>query len=174
MKKFNTIFETLIGSTAFIAGFFIFAMIFIEMFEVAGRFLFGKPLAWSVEVIEYMLFLIPFLATTWLLKEKGHITVSLIYERLNPGIQIYCDLLASGIGIIISMIIICYSLESSLECYIDKVKVVKTLAAPKYVFLLFIFFGYLLLSIEFMKQFWSTLKKLYLDKQKIKNIQEKN
>ncbi len=106
MKKFNAIFDNLIDSLAFIAGFFIFAMMGIECYEVVSRYFFQRPTVWSVEFCEYMLFLLAFLGTTWVLKKKAHINVTILVERLKPRTQIYCNLFSSFMGILISLIIL--------------------------------------------------------------------
>lgn len=71
MRKFNAVFDHLIDALAFIAGFFIFAMMWIECYEIVARYFLNRPTVWGVEFCEYMLFLLAFLGTTWVLKKKG-------------------------------------------------------------------------------------------------------
>jgi len=59
------------------------------------------------------------------------------------------------VGIVISLIIFWFSLKTSYENYVVGVKVVKTYALPKWIFLSFISLGYLLLSVEFIRQSWN-------------------
>ena len=162
MKKFNVIFDNLINSLAFIAGSFIFIMMGIECYEIVSRYFFNRPTVWSVEFCEYMLFLLAFLGTTWVLKKKAHINVTILVERLRPRNQTYCNLFASFMGIMISLIILWFSLKTSIENYVVGVKVVKTYALPKWIFLSFISLGYLLLLIEFIRQFSRHLRSLVL------------
>jgi len=164
MKKFNVIFDHLINSLAFIAGSFIFAMMGIECYEIVSRYFFHRPTVWSVEFCEYMLFLLAFLGTTWVLKKRAHISVNILVERLKPRARTYCHLSASFMGILISLIIFWFSLKTSLENYVVGVKVIKTYALPKWIFLSFISFGYLLLLIEFVRQFSNYLRSLVLKK----------
>ena len=164
MKKINALFDRLIDAMAVIAGFFIICMMFMECYEIASRYFFQRPTIWSVEFCEYMLFLLAFLGTTWVLRKRAHISVTILLERLKPRTQIYCNLFSSFVGIIISLIIFWFSLKTSFENYVIGVKVVKTYAFPKWIFLSFISLGYLLLSIEFARQFSSHLKGLGLKK----------
>jgi TRAP-type C4-dicarboxylate transport system permease small subunit len=164
MKKFNVIFDHLINSLAFIAGSFIFIMMWIECYEIVARYFFNRPTVWSVEFCEYMLFLLAFLGTTWVLKKGAHISVTILVERLKPRAQTYCHLFASFVGILISLIILWFSLKTSFENYVVGVKIVKTYALPKWIFLSFISFGYLLLFIEFIRQFLDHLRSLVLKK----------
>ena len=164
MKKFNVIFDHLIDSLAFIAGSFIFIMMWIECYEIVARYFFQRPTVWSVEFCEYMLFLLAFLGTTWVLKKKAHINVTILVERLKPRPKTYCQLFSSFMGILVSLIILWFSLETSFENYVVGVKIVKTYALPKWIFLSFISFGYLLLFIEFIRQFSGHLRSLLLKK----------
>jgi C4-dicarboxylate transporter DctQ subunit len=153
MKRFNAIFDGLLNILAVIVGFFLIAMMFIECYEIVARYLLGRPTIWGVEACEYMLFFIAFLGAAWLLKKGGHISVPIVVERLRPRTQIYCHLLASLVGILIASIIFWFALRTSWENYIVGVRVVKTLSLPKWIFLSFIAFGYLLLFVEFIRQF---------------------
>ena len=164
MKKLNVIFDKLINSLAFIAGSFIFIMMWIECYEIVARYFFQRPTAWSVEFCEYMLFLLAFLGTTWVLKKRAHINVTILLELLRPRTQNYCNLFSSFMGILISLIILWFSLKTSVENYVVGVKIVKTYALPKWIFLSFISLGYLLLLIEFIRQFLGHLRSLVLKK----------
>jgi TRAP-type C4-dicarboxylate transport system permease small subunit len=165
MKKFNAFFDHLIDSLAFIAGFFIFAMMWIECYEVVARYFLNHPTIWGMEFCEYMLFLLAFLGTTWVLKKRAHISVTILVERLKPRTRTYCDLFASFMGILISFVILWFSLKTSLENYVTGVKIVKTYALPKWIFLSFISLGYLLLLIEFARQFSGHLRSLRVKKE---------
>ena len=164
MKKINAIFDGLTDTMAAIAGIFIICMMFIECYEIVSRYFFGRPTVWSVEFCEYMLFLLAFLGTTWVLRKRAHISVTILLERLKPRTQIYCNLFSSFMGIIISLIIFWFSLKTSFENYVVGVKIVKTYALPKWIFLSFISLGYLLLLIEFIRQFSSHIRRLELKK----------
>jgi hypothetical protein len=71
-------------------------------------------------------------------------------------------------GILISLIIFWFSLKTSVENYVVGVKIVKTYALPKWIFLSFISLGYLLLLIEFVRQFSGHLKSLRLKETEVK------
>jgi flagellar biosynthesis protein FlhB len=71
-------------------------------------------------------------------------------------------------GILISLIILWFSLKTSFENYVVGVKIVKTYALPKWIFLSFISLGYLLLLIEFIRQFSGHLRSLKVKKEEVK------
>lgn len=164
MKKFDAIFNRLTDTMAAIGGIFIICMMFMECYEVVSRYFFHRPTIWSVEICEYMLFILAFLGATWVLRKRAHISVTILLERLRPKTKIYCNLFSSFMGIIISLIIFWFSLKTSFENYVTGVNVVKTYAFPKWIFLSFICFGYLLLLVEFIRQFSGHLRGLELKK----------
>src|SRR5512136_1381615 len=109
MKKLNLLFDHLIDTLAVIAGAFIICMMFMECYEVVSRYFFRRPTIWSVEFCEYMLFILAFLGTTWVLRKRAHISVTIFLERLRPRTRIYCNLFSCLMGIIISLIIFWFS-----------------------------------------------------------------
>ena len=160
MKRWNVYFDGLINTLAAIAGVLIVVMTLIECYEVIARYFLRRPPIWGVEFCEYMLFLVGFLGTAWALREKSHISVTILLERMNPRNRAYCDLFASLLGIVISVIVFWYSVKTSWQCYVTDVKVVKTLSQPKWIFISFISLGYLLLLIEFIRQFSGHVRSL--------------
>jgi C4-dicarboxylate transporter, DctQ subunit len=155
MKRWSVFFDGLINTLAVIAGVLIIVMTLIECYEVIARYFLRRPPIWGVEFCEYM-----FLGATWALREKSHISVTIVRDRMNPRNRVRCDLFASLLGIAISVIIFWYSVKTSWQCYVTDVKVVKTLAQPKWIFISFISLGYLLLLIEFIRQFSGHVRSL--------------
>jgi len=162
MEKFNAVFDRLINIMFYIAGGLIVCQMLVELYEVIARYFLHRPLLWGVEFCEYTLFLIGFLGTTRVLKRGGHISVGIVLERLTPRTQTFFKLLASLVGIMVSLIIFWFSLKTTWENYLSGVTVVKTYSLQKWYFLSFIALGYLLMSIEFIRQFSGYLRNLGL------------
>ncbi|MBP1730019.1 MAG: dctM, partial [Deltaproteobacteria bacterium] len=90
---------------------------------------------------------------TWVLRNKSHISVTILVERLAPRAQAYANLFACFLGILISLVILWYGVKTTWDCCLTDVRVVKTYALPKWWFLSFIAVGYFLMLIEFVRQF---------------------
>ena len=61
----------------------IFAVLFLVfVIQVGMRFVFGKPLAWSDELIVVLYILIVFWSAATLLEEKDHVMLDLVYAML--------------------------------------------------------------------------------------------
>lgn len=61
------------------------------IFQVALRFIFNKPLTWSDELIVILYVFSMFWAGAFLLKEKDHVMLDLLYEHLPlQGKRMFC------------------------------------------------------------------------------------
>lgn len=151
-------FDRIIDFMAFVAGILLVAGVLIVCFEVIMRYFAHRPQIWTVEVCEYILFGIAFLGAPWLLKQGGHVSVDLVVEHLGSKNQGRLRLFSAVTGVIISAIICWFSLATAWDCYKSGVLVTKTLTVPKHYFLILIFLGYLLLLVEFTRQFLQHLR----------------
>jgi C4-dicarboxylate transporter DctQ subunit len=158
--KEKRVFDRIIDFCAFLAGILLAATVFIVCIEIFMRYFFKSPLIWMVEVCEYFLFGMAFFGAAWLLKKDGHVSVDLVVEHMGSTSRIYLSLFSMALGILISIIICLFSLMTAWDCYRSGVSVVKTFAVPKHYFFLLIFWGYLLLLIEFARKFLRNLRKL--------------
>lgn len=67
-----------------IAAVLVFAMMCVTVADVIGRYGFNRPLPGAFEMTEVMLGIVIFVALPLVTLENGHVTVSLITERLSP------------------------------------------------------------------------------------------
>lgn len=148
----------MIDSMAFVAGLLLVAAVLIVSFEICMRYFVHQPQVWTVEVCEFILFILAFLGAPWLLKKGGHTSVDILVERMGPRLQRYSHLFASAIGMAVSLVIFWFSLVTSWDCYENNVVLTKTITVSKYYFLLFISLGYICLFFEFLRQFIHQLK----------------
>lgn len=76
----------------------VFALLFLTfVLQVAMRFLFNKPLAWSDELIVILYILMVFWSAATLLKEKEHVMLDLVYAALPLAGQRVFGLLGAGL-----------------------------------------------------------------------------
>ena len=70
--------------TGKIASFLVLILIAVVVFEVTSRYGFNEPTIWAFEIERMVggtLFLMGF---SWVLIQKGHVRVDLLYQRLSP------------------------------------------------------------------------------------------
>jgi TRAP-type C4-dicarboxylate transport system permease small subunit len=147
------IFDRIIDFMAFLAGLLIVGAVLIVCLEVCMRYFFHRPLIWTVEVCEYILFTLTFLGTPWLLKKGGHVNVDIVVEHLGKQARKYMNLISCGVGVFICGVITWFSMTAAWDSYTSGIVVTKTLTIQKHYFLLLIALGYLLLLLEFARQF---------------------
>jgi TRAP-type transport system small permease protein len=78
---FHSVLNRVLGA---IAAFLIFSMMCITVVDVIGRYGFNRPLPGASEVTEAMLAAAIFAALPLVTLENGHITMTLLTERLTP------------------------------------------------------------------------------------------
>ena len=69
-----------------------YSVLFVTfIFQVTMRFAFNKPLSWSDELIVILYVFSMFWAGAFMLKEKDHVMLDIVYEHLGPqGKRISC------------------------------------------------------------------------------------
>jgi len=63
-------------------------------YEVSMRYLLSAPTRWASDVVSFLLLVTVFLAAPWLARQRGHVAVTILPERLPPKAQRF--VVASG------------------------------------------------------------------------------
>jgi len=79
--------------------------------EVVLRYFFNKPQVWVIELSEYGLLYITFLAAGWVLQAKSHITIELVTERLRERARAFLSIVRSFLISGVSMVLIWYGVR---------------------------------------------------------------
>lgn len=85
----------------------VFALLFLVfVIQVAMRFVFNQPLAWSDELIVVLYILMVFWSAATLLKEKEHVMLDLVYAALPPAGQRVFGLIGAALtaGLLLFML----------------------------------------------------------------------
>lgn len=157
-SKTGAIFDYVIDATAGVAGGLVIVLMLIMCYEVAMRYFFRQPPVWAIEVCEYLLLLLTFLGAAWLLKMGGHVRVDIILGRLNPKAQTLLNIVTSGLGVIICLLLAWYGGKTTWDHFQRGILVAKTLTIPKAPLLAFISVGCFLLSIQFLRQTYGYIR----------------
>jgi C4-dicarboxylate transporter, DctQ subunit len=146
-----------ISSVAFVA------MILLVGTDITLRYFFNKPLGWVTEVSTYILVMLGFLVAAWILKDDGHIKMDLILVSVSPRTRCVLDILTSIISIIIVFIICWFSMRVMADFYATNFLNQSVLKPPKWILIVPIFIGALLLMVQFIRKVygfilrWKTL-----------------
>jgi len=157
MKRFWTFFDRVIDFMAVLAGVILLFITAAVCYTIGMRYLFTKTTIWLMQTTEYALLWIVFLATTWLLREKGHITTDVIYTHLNEKTKRYLDCIMFIIGGVACAFMVYFGIDHTRECIVKGVTDVRGVTVPKWIIFIIIPIGSILLTIQFLRMAWSKL-----------------
>ena len=80
-RPFWLIFDRILDLLAALAGLILVFIVTAVCYTIGMRYLFTRTTIWITQTTEYALLWIVFLATTWLLREGGHITTDIVYTH---------------------------------------------------------------------------------------------
>ncbi|MBM3514195.1 MAG: TRAP transporter small permease subunit [Alphaproteobacteria bacterium] len=83
MAGIGKVYDTLINGLAALAGAIVAAMVALIVVDVALRNLGFEPPAATVALTEYALLYFTMAAAPWLTRQKGHVTVLIVLDRLS-------------------------------------------------------------------------------------------
>ncbi len=123
-------------------------------YTIGMRFLFTRTTIWIMQTTEYALLWIVFLATTWLLREGGHITTDIIYAHLNEKTKHALDCIMFVIGGLACALMFCFGVLYTYDCVLNKVTDVRAVTVPKWAIFVIIPIGSILLTLQFFRMAW--------------------
>ena len=88
-----------LGNKLWVGVFLIFAII---LFEVVSRYFFNSPWNWTNETAQYVFAAFSVLYGGYLLQQKKHVNVEILYERFSPKGKIIARMVAFPIFLIFS------------------------------------------------------------------------
>ena len=159
---------------AFIAGFLLLFITFSISYTIFTRVAGVSSPVWIVQFNEYALLWITFLGTAWVLARGKHVSIDLLTGRFSPRKKSYFSLFHGMLGTIICLVFLWYGFWVVLEQFQRGVIDVQAIDVPKYLVLMIIPIGFLFLVMQFIRQFFNTLKKFDKDTEKNEAVDEQN
>ena len=155
MKRWWYLFDRLIDIMAALAGLILLFITAAVCYTIGMRFLFRQTTIWIIPMTEYALLWIVFLGTTWLLREKGHITTDVIYTHLNENTKQTLDGIMFVIGGLVCAAMFFLGVIHMGQCIAGGVTDVRAITVPKTVVFIIIPLGSILLTVQFFRMAWS-------------------
>jgi C4-dicarboxylate transporter DctQ subunit len=149
-KKYTWIDKVFEAMMWFGAALFAFAMLAVCT-EVVMRYFFNRPIAWILEICEYILLYMTFLVAAWVLREQSHIRVDIVINHLDPRIQAFIGMIASIISAMVCLTIVYFSALLTWDYIREHVPSMEYLKLPAFLIIMIIPFGSLLFAIQFMR-----------------------
>jgi TRAP-type C4-dicarboxylate transport system permease small subunit len=136
---------------AALAGVILVFIVGAVCYTIGMRYFFKQTTIWIMQTTEYALLWIVFLATTWLLREGGHITTDIIYAHLDNKTKAYLDATMFFIGGLACMVMLYFGISYMYECIACNVTDVRAVTVPKSAVFVIIPVGSFLLTIQFFR-----------------------
>lgn len=154
-SRFSAVFDFITGFFTYVAGVILVGMLLLIIYEIVTRYFLLNPHGWAIEITEYMLQYICFLGTAWLLKRGGHVTLDLLYDRLNPRYQFLLKIIVSSMGVIICLILTWFTAGSTLD-HFQRHELIGTLDIPRGIILAVLPLGFFMLTVEFLRKIFDS------------------
>lgn len=117
MKIFDRI------ESAFSIILFLFG-IGISLYSVFMRYIVGTSQSWATEIYTMLLVWAIFIGFSSALKEDKHIAIDVVYERLSPALQNFCQIITLVVGAAFSIFIIWTGMEMVTTAYDQQIKTI--------------------------------------------------
>jgi TRAP-type C4-dicarboxylate transport system permease small subunit len=134
-----------------IGGVMFMGLMFLGAGDVAGRYLFNKPLLGAMEASEVLMAGIILLAWAYTQRTGGHVKVELIVSRYSPRIQALTGFVTLFLSLLLFICIFRQSLEIAIQFWKEQ-RVFQTLPGPSAPYHFFVPIGAFFLCLEFIIQ----------------------
>lgn len=124
--------ERVSRALAVVAGTLLGVLALLISLDITSRQMAGFSMPWSLDVAEYLLYLITFLAAPWVLLSGGHITVDLVVARLAPPTRRRADRGANAIGAVASLVLFWFACRVWWRSFNDGTLVYETFVFPEW------------------------------------------
>lgn len=156
----DTIFDRILDVTS-TAGMvmILFAMLSLCA-HVLMRYIFDKPLNWTIDVASIFLLYITLLAAAWLQKSEGHVAIDFIFGFLRPKSQIRLHIFNSAVCVIAFLVMILFGIKETITVYRMDLYADMPLEPPKWILMMVIPIGFFMLLIQSLRRIRSLKRQL--------------
>jgi C4-dicarboxylate transporter DctQ subunit len=133
-------------------------MALIISYEVLVRYFFNRPTIWVADFTDYIMLYSTFFVSAWLLKHDGHVRLTVVYDHLSKRSRWVTDVINSFVGAIVCGFVIWYGVRDTLDAVEKSIVLPRPLPVPKYLILMVIPFGCLLLFVQFLRNALNLLR----------------
>ena len=157
MKAFFRAYDALLRLTGVLAGLVIgLAALGIGLDVLLRNIGFGS-IFWMLEIVEYAILFVAMAGTAYVFQLGRHVSVDLVTDSLPPKTKRVVALIALAITAAVSLVLLVWGSMTTIKSMESGALVFKHFTYPEWMPLALIPFGFLLLSIECLRELWSEL-----------------
>ncbi|MXY42406.1 MAG: TRAP transporter small permease [Rhodospirillaceae bacterium] len=149
MVRLSKVYDTLLEALGMIAALLLAFVVLGITAEIVVRGTGLGSLPWMIEIVEYSLLAVTFLAAPWVLKHSAHVSVDLLVEIVGPRGRRILALVANSAGLIVCAVIFYYGLRSTIELYAADTKIFKIMTIREWWLFALVPVSGALMAIEF-------------------------
>jgi len=147
----NRAYTWLVNAMAWLAGLLMAAMMLSICIDVIVRNLGFQSSAHLFTFTEYALLIVPCLGAPWLVRQKGHVYVEILLMSVNEGLRRWMTF-AVGVGcVVVCGLIAWYGFDVTWTNYTRSDVDVRSMDMPRWMVVIFIPIGFLMMGIEFLR-----------------------
>ena len=151
-SRFDRILDRIIDYSSYLAcALFVFSWLSVCA-EVLRRYFLNRPILWVVEVTEYILVQIAFLAAAWALRNEAHVSVDVVVSHFNEKVQAFLHFMTSIIGTLVCLILTYWGSVATWGAFRENLIIPKQIGMPKYLVMMVIPIGFFLLFCQFIRR----------------------
>jgi C4-dicarboxylate transporter, DctQ subunit len=153
------IFNGILSGMAVLAGLLLLFITFSISYSILTRALGYQSPVWTVQFNEYSLLWMTFLGSAWALSRRKHVSMDVVTGRFNPRGRRIAETVHSVMGIGVCGVLCWYSSMMTLNFFQRGVTDVQAVDVSKYLIIMVIPIGFLLLIVQFARNLASSLWK---------------
>jgi C4-dicarboxylate transporter DctQ subunit len=142
--KFTTI-------TFYFSAFLILFLALSIGLNVLMRRVFGQPIDWVLDAGQYILVFVTFLAAPRIMRDDGHVRMTLVLEKLSPNGRNVLNLITSIIGLVICLVVAIYTSQSTWHHYVTGGVIRENIVMFQWQLFIIIPVGYSMLFVEYIR-----------------------
>jgi TRAP-type C4-dicarboxylate transport system permease small subunit len=145
-------YAALVEALGLLAGILIGVGTLLIALDVALRNLFVTGIPWLIEVVEYGMYAVTFLAAPWVLRHGGHVRVDVLSTVLPAPFARLLDRIADTIGLAASCVLLWYAAKVTLASMESGSLIIKSVIFPEWWMLAVMPVASLLLAVEWARR----------------------
>lgn len=149
ISRTERLFDRIIVWFAWMAGILMVFSLISVCIDVVLRYFFNRPTGWVLQISEYILLYIPFMAAAYVLREDSHIRIDILLNRLKPKAQNIIHLITSVLGFFVLLTLAYYGAYVTVDFYQRNVPTLKYLKMPEFLVIMVIPVGCFLFALQF-------------------------
>lgn len=121
------------------------------LIEVIARYMFNSPTMWSASAVAYLLCVAVMLAMPELARTRGHIAITILEERLPPGLQPHHIRLTAALAGIVCVVAAWMIWNESIRQWQSGITTTRGIRIPKYWISAFICYGFTNTAVYYLR-----------------------